>query len=231
MSSEAQEMKFLRTEYSRSFWSEFSREPFQNEVLEIGMRNTKGGLWIIGGFVSKLVARSLYDFPKSWNPIDIDFIADEIAPHQDPYVPNGWAMRFTSWGNPYLEKGDLRVELNGLTNYVPLKERRIADPKISHLLQIAPLDIQSIAVDTQRKSLEGELGINAIRRKEVKVNDWRSLGQVVEVSGRDSTKVNLEEFVRRKSDGIGFNYKFDFPPEISGGSGNGLRAPHLGSYV
>lgn len=93
-------------------------------------------------------------------------------------------------------------------DYIPLRSiysisLRQIEPTIEHYLTGVPLTIQSIAYDVDENRIIGEIGIDALQRRLVKVND-------LSFAKYYSKKKNkpLQEIIREKADALGFTAIF-----------------------
>ena len=220
MSPEKCDINELKIQYEEIFRAEWEKEPRREEILEIGKRNTEGGLWILGGLVYRTIIKGLYgrETRGEKGVIDVDFVAEKLASHKNFTIPPGWTLKFTQYENPYLETEGYRVSLDSLYNYRPLLLRGIPFPELRDLLERTPLNIQSIAWDCTRESLIGAKGILAIHNQRVQVNDYQDLGRAVRDLGLDPLSENLEKLVRKKAEDLGFEFDFIYPKESDSSS-------------
>lgn len=174
------------------------------EAIDIVKNNTTGGCWLIGGFVYRNIANSLYNTPKP--KVDLDFIVEK--PLEEIKILNSWIISKNSYGNPKLIKDTgLSIDFVPLSNVHSILRRGIM-PTIENFLTGTPLNIQSICYDIINNKVIGEIGIKAIIEKTVSVNDieqakiysekkHKSINQII---GEKATDLNFEP--------IYINYKF-----------------------
>ena len=146
--------------------SEFS------EVFDIVKRNSQGRIWIIGGFVYRNIIRNIYGEIPTPPEIDIDFLIEKSSKNRNLYAPEGWDLKITDYGNPYLLRGKTRIDLNYLFSFHSINARKLGQ-KFKHFFTGTPMDIQSIAYDLTDKNVgvSGWRGIDAIKRKLVRINN------------------------------------------------------------
>lgn len=172
------------------------------EALDIIEKNSKGKIWLIGSFlyrniINKIRKRKL----KSLEEIDIDFLVRERS-EEEIYIPEGWELRMTSYGNPYFLKREdnIKVDLNYLFNMHSILTRDI-EPTIESFLTGTPLTVQSIVYDCDKKKVGGEIGINSIKKRIVKINHLPEAGFEAQNKG-----ISLVELIRQKAEELRFKY-------------------------
>ncbi len=175
-----------------------------SEALEIVKKNSSGKIWLIGGFVYRIIASQLYGLPKP--EVDLDFIVQ--TPVLEFNLPNGWMLERNRFGNPKLVNGKKQID------YVPLEKihsilQRQIEPTIENYLTGVPLTVQSVAYDFYENRVIGEVGINALKRKVVEVNDL----PFAEYAARKK-KQSLQEMIKEKAEGLGFTPIFPEPKPI-----------------
>ncbi len=168
--------------------------PRLNEVLEIVKSNSSGKIWLIGGFVYRTIASQLYGIPKP--EVDFDFIVEKTTEHFT--LPKDWSVQQNRFGNPKL------VHENNNIDYVPLDKvysitSRNLPPTIENFLVGVPLTIQSIAYDVYENQIIGEMGIDALRRRVIEVNDIHFAQYAASKKG-----ISVEEMIKRKADSMRF---------------------------
>lgn len=189
-----------KSEFTRIFEKFLKQSPIFPEILGIATRNSQGRIWIIGGFVYRPIIRHLYGEIPEPEIVDIDFMLEKQAEERDLYAPEGWDLKLTDYANPYLVKGKTRIDLNYLRNFHSIITRKL-EPEMEHFFTGTPLDIQSIAYDFSEKKVIGQQGIDAIKRRLVKINNLEEAEYDAQIK-----KVSLEEFVIKKAKELGFQY-------------------------
>lgn len=164
------------------------------EALEIVKKNSSGKIWLIGGFVYKTIASQLYGLPKP--KVDLDFVVE--YPVTDFNLPSGWRADKNRFGNPKLMKGKKQIDYVPLGNIYSIIQRQI-EPTIENFLTGVPLTIQSVAYDVNKNRVIGEIGIDALQRKVVEVNDLH----FAEYAAKKKNK-SLQSMIQEKADDLGF---------------------------
>lgn len=187
--------------------------PEFSEISEIVRRNSRAmgrrgqaKIWIIGGFVYRPIIKALYGPIKEPSQTDIDFLISRGPASEELYIPKGWTPSITGAGYFYLEKGNVRVDLNYLYSFHSIGSVARAKgsvPKFKHFFKATPMDIQSIAYDLTNKDFGviGKLGIAAMRNRVVRINN---LEEAQFESQKRETK--LEDYVREKAEEFGFSW-------------------------
>ncbi|MEK6899596.1 MAG: hypothetical protein AABX05_00580 [Nanoarchaeota archaeon] len=140
------------------------------EALTIVKSNSKGKIWLIGGIVSRSIIKSAYGNLQLKH--DIDFLVEKLNDHL--VIPPGWKETKNKFNNPKLIKEDIEVDIVPLGTSEFIRQNKLK-PSIKNFLAGTPLDIQSLAFDIQDRKLIGDLGIKALQRKEVRVNNSKRL--------------------------------------------------------
>lgn len=184
---------------TRHFHSAVKNSTEFSESVTLVKNNCQGGAWLIGGFVFRNIADSLY---RSGKPeVDLDFIVDR--PVDDMILPSGWHKSFNRYGNPKL------IKENGISiDFVPLQNvhsivRRELPATIENFLTGTPLTVQSLAYDINKHEVIGEIGTEALIRKTVAVNDT----QQAEIYARKKEK-SVSDIIQEKAKELGFQPVF-----------------------
>ncbi len=165
-----------------------------NTALRIVQQNSRGRIWVIGGFVYRSLARELYGTPMP--ACDYDFMVEEMEPTL--HLPEGWEERKNSHGNPKLMSGNITIDLIPLHNLWYFVQHGI-EPTLKKYLQRTPLTIQSIAYDTVDKKVLGEIGEKALYEKTVAVHDLEVATYLTQLKGK-----TIQQLVQEKADSLGF---------------------------
>jgi len=171
----------------------FLKNPSFQEVLELVKMNSEGKIWVIGGYVYKNIASALYS--TSPYEYDIDFIVekrkDELA------AVLGWDLKINRYGSKNYIRKENKMSFTELGKAVRVSGA--LNPTIDDFLRETPLNIQSIAYDIEQHSLIGEIGIEALQSKIVKVNN---LPQAKFYAHRKEN--TLEQILQEKAQELGF---------------------------
>ena len=182
---------------SELFESIVSENETFNASLQIVKENSLDGrIWLIGGFVYRNLVNSLYG--KSSLIKDIDFIIEK--PKALIELPEGWKAEKNRLSNPKF----IEVYSGFAIDFVPLEKvhgllPQDYPPKIKDYLRLAPLNLGSLAYDTNAKILIGGEGILGIMQKIISVNNLEiALAQ----AKRNNTTIN--EIMMEKAKELGF---------------------------
>ncbi len=184
----------LTKKFTGIFLKAIEKSPEYHEALDIVKKNSSGNIWVVGGFVYRTIASGLYGLPKP--NCDIDFIVQKEAAEIE--LQDGWRIEKNSFGN-------LKFVNNGRSiDYVPLNKvfsiiKRGITPTIENYLTGVPLNIQSIAYDIREKMIIGELGIKALDRKIIKVNNLKFAEHAAQKKNTYSAAM-----VRKTAESLGF---------------------------
>ena len=180
--------------------------PF-DEFLEIARNHSEGRIWIIGGFVYRNIIKELYGTPYEKRPIDIDFLVEHHKEEVDR--PRDWEIGRTFTGDlSFSKKDEYKIDLNGLVNFHSIVSQNVDDPEIRHFYTGTPLNIQSISYDCEKKVVEGEAGINAIRKRHVEINNIiEAQWEVRRINRKRNDSLSVDKYGSQKAAELGFSYK------------------------
>lgn len=160
------------------------------EAVAIIRRNSHGRIWLIGGFIYRTLANTLYGIPMK-SDLDLDFVLER--PSDSLILPPEWEIRKNIFGNKKLLKGNIRID------YIPLFS---IGQTIEDALKIAPLTIQSIAYNLDTLRIIGEIGIKAILERTARINNPEQTRRYLQMKG-----LSLEDYVKDKVRSLGFNFE------------------------
>ena len=174
----------------------FLQDPVFLEVLELVKNNSKGKIWLVGGFLYKNLASAFFG-GESYN-YDIDFIVEERNVILKEVF--GWSIQTNNYGSHnYVREGnkmsftDIRkaIRVSGLQN-----------PTIEEFIKETPLNVQSVTYDLSAGKITGEKGIEALKEKIVEVNNKDQAEFYAKRKGK-----TLEDIIKEKAQELNFNYK------------------------
>ena len=168
-------------------------QPYQ-EALHIVQLNSRGKIWLIGGFVYRTLAHLQYDTQKP--AVDLDFIVEH--PTITRTLPEGWTEQKNRFGNPKWINGNQQIDYVPLTNIYMLQTRGL-EPTIDNFLAHTPLSIQAIVFNIGEKKLQGERGLDALRRKVVEVLDLDMAKYAASKKGK-----SINEYILTLAENLGF---------------------------
>lgn len=165
----------------------YLKDPKFLEVLDLVKKNSRGKIWLIGGFVYKNLANSLYG-GEVYN-YDIDFVVEERNVTLKETA--GWKIEVNNYGNQnYIKEGtkmsftDIRkaIRVSGLQNLT-----------IEKFIEETPLNIQSIAYCFEENKIIGEIGIEALFTKIIKINNAQQADFYAKRKGKKIKDIILEK--------------------------------------
>lgn len=167
-----------------------------NTALEIVKRNSEGKIWLIGGFVYRGIASQIYGISKP--EIDLDFIVEKNS--KEYSLPENWVISKNRFGNPKFVNEFTKEEIDfvPINNIYSIKQRNL-EPTIENYLSGVPLNVQSIVFDISKKEIIGNVGIQAIKDKVVKVNDIEFARYAAK-----KKELTLNEMIYNKANSLGF---------------------------
>lgn len=137
------------------------------DVIALVKNNSSGKIFLIGSMVYGLILKELNQlspFNADW-----DFIIEDAR--EKPIVPEGWVIEINSFGNLKLIKPDkIAIDYIPLSNILSITEREL-EPNIDNFFSGTPFNIQAIAYDVYENKIIGDIGIEAINKKTIKVNN------------------------------------------------------------
>jgi hypothetical protein len=194
-------MQKITVRFLENAFKPYLEEAIFLEVFDLVKQNSKGKIWLIGGYLYRNLAAVLYGGQK-YN-YDIDFIVEQRNDILKD-VP-GWRIEVNNYGaKNYVRLGnrmsftDIRkfIRVSGLKKYT-----------IEEIIDTTPFNIQSIAYDFGEGRIIGEKGIGALIKKVVKINNIDQAKFYAERKGQ-----NLKDMIIKKAEELGFNY--ELPEEL-----------------
>ncbi len=164
------------------------------KAIELVKYNSSGKIWLIGGFLYRTIASQLYGAPKP--EVDFDFILETATEYLT--LPEGWSIQQNRFGNPKFVNGKTSIDYVPLNKVYSITSRNLS-PTIDNFLTGVPLTIQSIAYDVSESKVIGEVGIDALRRRVVEVNEVH----FAEYAAHKKS-ISVEEMIRRKAESLRF---------------------------
>jgi hypothetical protein len=171
------------------------QEPIFREVLEMVKENSRGQVWLTGGFLYRNIIAYLYG--GEVYTYDIDFVVEHKNTNLIPYT--NWNIAYNSYHNPNY------VHQNHKMSFTSLPQTYRVSGKTPHtideFLSEVPYTIQSIAYNVDTKTFHGTAGLDAIIRKTVQIH---CPPQAQEYAKRHNT--TAEQLLINKATSLGFNY-------------------------
>lgn len=174
------------------------------EAIEIAKNAANGGdIWVIGGSVFRNIIKELYD-SKGPSNYDFDFIFEN--PVNVDYLKSlkNWNFLKTGLDEPCLIANEKQIDFIWLNNAVNPHEmadpkKMSVDEKIQSYLRRVPLNIQSIIYDVNGDRVIGEVGIKAVKEKNISINN---LDECLNFCRR--RKISIRKFMTTKGNDLGF---------------------------
>lgn len=163
------------------------------EMLDLVQQNSKGKIWIMGGFiyrnmVATLYGGNLYDY-------DIDFLVAEKNPTLKEV--SGWKIEVNGYGNPNYVRDKNKMSFTDIRKAIRVSG--IQNPTVEQFIEETPFTIQSIAYDLEEKKIIGEKGIRAISQRILEINNKDQAEFYAKKKGR-----SVEEILEEKARELGF---------------------------
>jgi len=168
------------------------------EASRIVRSNSQGKIWLIGGTVSRSIIKAIYGHQKVQH--DLDFLVEKL--NNKLVIPKNWKIAKNRFDNPKLIKGNTEVDIVPLESAEYITENKLK-PSIKHFLAGTPLDIQSLAFDINKGKLVGSLGIKALQKKEVRINNSKRFLAKAKRKG-----LTPEELLQHTAKSLGFKPVF-----------------------
>jgi hypothetical protein len=173
----------------------YTKDPVFLEVLDLVKKNSRGKIWIIGGFVYRNLVSALYG-GDAYNH-DIDFIVEERNDILTE-VP-GWQIQINKYGSQNYVKESNRMSFTDIRKVIRVSGT--TNPTIEEFIEETPLNIQSIAYDLVENKLIGEKGIEAILHKTSSINNAGQAEFYAKRKGKD-----LDELIKEKARELHFSF-------------------------
>ncbi len=181
----------LTPEYLSEIFREISERDFCfNEALSIVRQNCQGRIWLIGGFLYKNLASIIYQ-DKIAKLKDIDFLVENRERYENLALPEGYEASHSRFAGIKIE-GRLKIDVIEIEHFWPAAINFV-EPTIENFLFYAPLNIQSIAYDVFEKRIIGDIGIKAIEKRAIKVNNENSADFCSRIMGKTTIEMMLEK--------------------------------------
>lgn len=161
---------------------------------QVVVQNATGGIWLIGGSVSRTLVKELYGTNQDGH--DYDFICDKLS--ATVRIPEGWEVSYTKFNSPTFTKAETSVDLWEIKNAERIKQNQL-DPTIENFFAGVPFTIQAMAYDLVHHKLVGDIGIKALLDKEFKVNNLDSARELAKRKG-----TSIDQRMKSTADSMGF---------------------------
>jgi hypothetical protein len=162
---------FSLEQFQTQFQQFLASNPQYLEARELFDINPAKNHWLGGGFIYRNLLRMVHGLQQIPDA-DLDVLVDtgKPGPKEPLNVPSGWMEEKTGFGCPRLITATGRqIDYIYLDEIVDLRINKL-EYTVENFLTITPLTIQSVIYNIEQQKLMGDLGIEAIANKEIKIN-------------------------------------------------------------
>jgi hypothetical protein len=170
------------------------------QALAIVKKNSKGNIWLVGGYLFRNLASELYHLLKP-DILDLDFIVEQAREQVE--IPLGWEIKVNRFGTKRFIKGNLRIDFITIPAIHSLVRRNLPF-SIENYLTGVPLTVQALAYDPTNNKLVGGVGVKALLDKTVSINNQEEAKWYSRELG-----MTIEEYLKDKADSLGFKAVFN----------------------
>lgn len=186
-------------DFTEIFLEEANKYPEFIEAKEIAKKNSKGNLFLIGGFIYRNIAANLYGTKKP--EIDLDFISEKIS--EDIFLPERWKLSKSRMGCLKFVGPEYNIDLVHLKDIFSIEMFGLK-PEMDSFFSTTPLNIQSIAYDFSRNKIIGEKGIEALEKRIlIPINKEKIRNYVAE-----KKEMSFENYIKKYAKELNFDYIF-----------------------
>ncbi|MCL5018837.1 MAG: hypothetical protein M1416_03695 [Candidatus Pacearchaeota archaeon] len=164
------------------------------EALDIVRKNSSGKIWLIGGFLYKNLAHSLYGSKKSTK--DFDLIVEKA--NSKLFLPENWIEKENHFSSPKFISREKQIDFIPLSNIYYIKTKSLV-PCINNFLEGGGLNIHCLAYDILEKEILGDIGIRALEQRIISVYNLEMLEYGAKIYGK-----TLNEIIKTKAEELGF---------------------------
>ncbi len=199
-------MKLKKEHLSKVYEGLAEKDESFQYALKLVRANTNGGnIWVIGSQVYKNLINHYWGLPPNhYNKSlkDYDFLIE--SPQEEIRLPFFWRKTINNFGNPKFHQifGRMKIDFVPLDKVHSVNERRVS-PSIENYLAGVPLNIHSIVYDTKNQTIEGEVGIQSLEQKIVRVNNL----QMAEDTAR-RYNITINELIKKIAEKLSFQPEF-----------------------
>jgi hypothetical protein len=175
-------------ELSDLFRARIGGHPEFLEAVDIVKRNTIGNAWMVGKVIFKTLT-SQTDGPLEQIDPTLNFVIEEKTSIE--HLPQNWSTIRTRRGWAFLNM-DRVIRLSPLSTLY-LVEKKGLPPTIDSYFFGVPLTVHALAYDIWKNRLVGDIGLEAIDKRVVSVNNFISAKYSAEKKG-----LSLSEYMSMK---------------------------------
>lgn len=185
-----------------------SHEDYE-EVMKTVRKNAYGPTLLVGGKVYRTVSEIIHGTECGSKDADWDVLI--MGDVKTAYVPSGWnavtsyypgsktnslglvkqTRKYSAktWVAPIV-KIDNKIDMIGIRD-IP------GDGTLNSYFKVVPLDVQRIALDIEKRQLFGPVAINAIKRRNVKINSTKGC----------LPRLDIKRYIVDKATSLGYTYE------------------------
>lgn len=193
----------VEIDLTKYFLAETKKDLYFRPALNLIKKISSGNIWVIGGYVSKSIIRNLYN--TEIKSTDYDFIVEKLDLSK---LPKNIALEKTSFGQPRIKYKDSHIDVVELSEVHSIKSRFML-PIIDNFFWGTPLNIQAIAFDVNNNKIIGQIGINAILAKEIKINNKELADEYFSKECFVKEKYTIKEYAKKHADRLNFKLVLD----------------------
>ena len=156
--------------------------------------NSFGKIWLVGGFLYKNIASSLYSSQKSTK--DFDLVVEEAK--SNLLLPEGWKITTNHFDGIKFVNGKKKIDFMPLANLYYIKNNHLSHC-INNFLEGGGLNIHCLAYDILGEKVVGDVGIKALEDKVISAYNLEMLEYGARLYGKTSNEV-----IRQKAKELGF---------------------------
>ena len=180
---------------SEQFRERAYADPKFRDAVNIVSMNSRGRVWVIGGFLYKTLIRAVHGTEVASK--DFDFVVERARERLK--LPDGWTSRTNRFGNPELSAAENQVDLVPLDNILYLRKMNLA-PSIRNYLASVNFDIFALAFDLRDEAIVDGGGVSALERKVLRVHNLVMAEISAEIYGK-----SVNEMISSRAREIGFD--------------------------
>ncbi len=195
----------VKKEISQEVFSRLYREFLDKDertryIQEILSENPQNSILGIGSHVYGNLTLELYKIWRRPPNADIDLLIKDAKGFA---IPEGWDLGFTGYGTTYIQKDNVKIDLNFLVNSIGAT--LIVNPTLQDFLGWTPLNVQSILYDFFSGMIEGEEGMKALEQRIIRVNNYHAAYNQSQIE-----KISVKTLLKNKAAELAFGY--EYPP-------------------
>jgi hypothetical protein len=187
-------MKPTKSEMTRTLIEKLSNIPEYKDALALVKSNAEGDIWLIGGIVSRLLIEKIYGIPQ--HSYDFDFLVERTK--EQLTVPNGWEVHQQKHGNPTFTRNKTEIDIFPISTHHFIQSNNL-EPNIGNFFRSVTFTIQALAFNINTQELIGDIGIDALLKREFRVNN---LEEAQLMAKRKGITVNQRILDKAKSLGL-----------------------------